>query len=178
MNSDRDIELLRRFQRGDISAFEQFIEIHQGRLHRLACAFLYQESQAEDAVQEVLIRAYKGLPTFRFASKPFSWLYRTLKNVCHEMNRKHGREICDRLVEEYEYHESRDFENQQNLKHLYAALSELSRRERDVVLLRVFEEFSEKEAAMTLGVRQGTVKTLLHRGLKKLQSKCGDIIET
>ncbi len=177
MNSDRDIELVKRFQGGDITAFEQFIESHQARLYRLAGAFLYRESLAEDAVQEVFIRAYRGLPAFRFASMPFSWLYRTLRNVCHEMNRKHRHELDYSVMENESFEETTMLENQQKLKEVYKALLGLSRRERDVVLLRVFEEFSEKETATVLGVRQGTVKTLLHRGLKKLQSKCGDILE-
>ena len=177
MNDERDIELVRRFQRGDVKAFESFIELHQGRLYRLACAFLYQESLAEDAVQEVYIRAYKGLPAFRFASKPFTWMYRTLKNVCSEMNKRHGKENGVELSEQQDNEDPIDLEYQQTLKEVYGAMQTLSRRERDVVLLRVFEEFSEKETAVTLGVRNGTVKTLLHRGLKKLQAKCGELVE-
>ena len=175
---ERDSDLVKRFQSGDIAAFETFIKQNQNRLHRLAGAFLVDKASQEDAVQEVFIRAYKGLPKFRFRSKPFTWLYRTLKNVCSEMNKqqtqrnksfRYESEMCDEAIK---------YEQRQQLSKLFSCLSELSKRERDVVLLRVFEEFSEKETAVTLGIRNGTVKTLLHRGMKKIKSHYGEITET
>ena len=177
MKEENDSDLVRRFQQGDIGAFEQFIQAHQQRLHRLAGTFLYDRSQAEDAVQEVFIRAYRGLPRFQFRSQPFSWLYRTLKNVCSEMNKKLNRTEPGNNVEEPAYEQFEQLQQERQLAYVIASLPVLSRRERDVVLLRVFEEFSEKETATILGVRKGTVKTLLHRGLKKLQEKCGPVIE-
>lgn len=177
MINESDAELVKRFQRGDIAAFECFIERYQDRLYRLARVFLYEGQSADDAVQEVLIRAYRGLPAFRFASKPFSWMYRVLKNVCSEMNRRAGREAMPSQQTEPAIDEARLYEQRQCLQQVYDALSELGRRERDVVLLRVFEGCSEKETATILGVRPGTVKTLLHRGLKKLREKHGEIIE-
>lgn len=91
MLDDTDTLLVRRFQAGDKKAFEQFIQRHQERLYRLARAFLYDPSFKDDVVQEVFIRAYTGLPKFQFRSKPFSWLYRTLQNVCSEFNKKQGK---------------------------------------------------------------------------------------
>lgn len=68
-------------------------------------------------------------------------------------------------------------EQKQELKAIFDSLTDLSRRERDVVLLRVFEEFNEAETATALGVRKGTVKSLLHRGLKKIQAKHKNILK-
>ena len=178
MKEENDSDLVRRFQKGDIGAFEQFIRAHQQRLHRLAGTFLFDRSQAEDAVQEVFIRAYRGLPRFQFRSQPFSWLYRTLKNVCSEMNRKLDKAEPRSNLDEPSYEQSEHLQQERQLASVIDNLSALSRRERDVVLLRVFEEFNEKETATILGVRRGTVKTLLHRGLKKLQDKCGPLLES
>ena len=177
MINDIDTNLVKRFQGGDIAAFEAFIQRNQDRLHRLASAFLIDNSFSDDAVQEVFIRAYTGLPQFRFHSKPFSWLYKTLKNVCSEFNRKRRYTVDKNEQENHHYDDSIQLEQKQALKKIFNMLSDLSRRERDVVLLRVFEEFSENETAITLGVKKGTVKSLLHRGLNKLQSRYGDIIE-
>ena len=177
MNEENDSDLVRRFQKGDIAAFEQFIQSHQQRLYRLAVTFLYDHSQAEDAVQEVFIRAYRGLPRFQFRSEPFSWLYRTLKNVCSEMNKKTSKTRDSNKLDEPLYEPFEQLQQERQLAYVINKLPQLSRRERDVVLLRVFEEFSEKETATILGVRKGTVKTLLHRGLKKLQDSCGPVIE-
>ncbi len=174
---DKDTALVKRFQAGDIGAFEEFIQANQQRLFRLAGIFLYEKSLAEDAVQEVFIRAYKGLPRFQFRSKPFSWLYRTLKNVCSEMNKKNSRTVTGTDAEESSYDESEHLQQQQQLQKVISTLAELSRRERDVVLLRVFEEFSEKETAITLGLKKGTIKTLLHRGLNKIKQRCGPVLD-
>ncbi len=171
MTDDTDTILVKRFQRGDIAAFEEFIQRHQQRLHRLANVFLNENSYCDDAVQEVFIRAYTGLPRFQFRSQPFSWLYKTLQNVCSEINRKQ-KAAPERGEHENHYKdEALQIEQKQELDKLFKLVSGLSRRERDVVLLRVFEECSEKETAMILGVRKGTVKSLLHRGLNKLKSR-------
>ncbi len=177
MIDDIDTDLVKRFQGGDIAAFEEFIQRNQERLHRLARAFLNEKSLSDDAVQEVFIRAYKGLPRFQFRSKPFSWLYRTLKNVCSEINKKQRN-----VVENVEYgtgfeDELVQLEHKQKLEKIIGMLSDLSRRERDVVLLRVFEEYNENETAVILGIKKGTVKSLLHRGLSKLQSRYGTFTE-
>ena len=177
MIDDIDTLLIKRFQAGDIAAFEEFIRRYQDRLHRLARVFLHEFSYCDDAVQEVFIRAYTGMPRFQFRSKPFSWLYRTLQNVCSEINRKQLRTVELEEHESYQIDEALQLEQKQQLKKIFAKLSELSRRERDVVLLRVFEEFNERETAIILGVKRGTVKSLLHRGLAKLKSKNIEITE-
>ena len=86
-----DEELVRAFQRGDRQAFGQLIERHQDRLYRLALAWLGNSDFAEDAVQEAFLRGFNSLPRFRFGATPFSWLYRTLRNICCEINRRQSK---------------------------------------------------------------------------------------
>ena len=92
-----DEELVRAFQRGDRQVFGQLIERHQDRLCRLALAWLGNSDFAEDAVQEAFLRDFNSLPRFRFGATPFSWLYRTLRNICHQMNRRQSklRAVCE-----------------------------------------------------------------------------------
>lgn len=178
MNEKTDDELIRQFQKGDISAFECFIHRHQDRLIRLAMANLYCTEYREDVVQEVFIRAYSGMPRFRFHSKPFTWLYRTLQNVCHEYNRKEQQRsalLTDKQQNETDEMQTHD--NRQQIEIVFKQLASLTKREREVVLLRIFEELSVLETAQILGIRQGTVKTLLHRGLGKLREISEDMIE-
>ena len=100
MIDDIDTVLVKRFQRGEMAAFEEFIQRNQEPLHRLSKAFLKENSFCDDAVQEVFIRAYTGMPRFQFRSKPFSWFYKTLQNVCSEINRKQMQTVA------YAEHES------------------------------------------------------------------------
>ena len=160
-----------------MAAFETLIRRHQDRLFRLSTAFLYRPEHREDAVQEVFVRAFSGMPRFQFRSKPFTWLYRTLQNVCREYNREGP--VSNHVgfeTEESKFDEGERIATQEELQAVMQQLDKLSKRERDVVLLRIFEEFNVEETAITLGIRQGTVKTLLHRGLQKLRDLKIDII--
>ena len=83
-----DDDLVRRFQRGDEVAFSVFVGRHQDRLYRLARLWLADAQDAQDVVQEVLMRSYTGLKRFAFRAQPTTWLVRTTRNVCHEFNRR------------------------------------------------------------------------------------------
>lgn len=172
MRQDSDEQLVRRFQRGDMSAFESFVERHQDRIHRLASAWLYSPDAAADAAQDVFLRALTGLPRFRFRATPFTWLYRTLRNVCHEYNRR----SADRplAVEERDLmvtdDSSRRIDNERRLERLLAKVAMLPPRQREVLILRVFEDISVEDTARTLGCRPGTVKAQLNRALGRLRA--------
>jgi len=70
--AEKDRQLVKQFQKGDMSAFSQFIQCYQDRLYRIALVKLHVKSLAEDAVQEAFLRALKGLSHFRFGAKPFT----------------------------------------------------------------------------------------------------------
>jgi RNA polymerase sigma-70 factor (ECF subfamily) len=166
---ESDIELVRRFQKGSIDAFELLLQRHQDRVYRLACAWLAQPDLAGDATQEVFLRAYKGLKRFRCRAEPFTWLYRTMKNVCHEFNRK--RQPISDETESLSDPRSLEqlLETRQSVGQIKDALCGLSKRQREVLLLRVFEEFSIEDTAQAMKCRKGTVKSLQHSALKRLR---------
>lgn len=172
MNVDEqaDTELVRRFQRGDEAAFHAIVRRFQDPVYRLAAVWLDDAQQADDAVQEVFLRSFRGLRGFRFRSAPFTWLYRMTKNVCFEFNRKRRPEALE--------HEPRDtaagpegqaaqVESARRVRELVAGLPP---RQREVVLLRIFEDLSVRETARAMGCREGTVKALLHKAMHKLQA--------
>ncbi len=178
--SDRD--LVRQFQRGDLGAFERIVLRHQDRLYRIVRVQLESADDAEDVVQEVFIRAYTGLSAFRFGAEPFTWLFRTARNVVHEANRdgllpsarrSRGPEldldaIPDGMSLEKEVDAVRALERVKGL------LANLAPRQREAVLLRIFEGLSTKETAKVLGCRPGTVKALLHGGLARLRAEMSE----
>ena len=127
------------------------------------------EQAAADACQEVFVRGYKGLRRFRFRSAPFTWLYRTTRNVCHEFNRVRRTEALDeepmdaRSVPE---HEVAAHDSARRVRQLVSRLPE---RQREVVMLRMFEDLSVRETALAMGCREGTVKALLHKATSRLR---------
>lgn len=164
-----DGDLVRRYQKGDSQACRELLQRHQDRLYRLAGLWLYDASETEDVVQEVFARALRGLLRFRFRSAPFTWFYTTCRNVCREHNRR-------RRGEEYEDQPgAQAFEPQEQARlrevrtQAHALLATLTERQRDVVVLRIFEEFSVRETAAIMGCREGTVKALLHKALTAMR---------
>jgi len=98
MKKQSDEALLKEFLRGNDQAFTKFIQRYQDVIYRLALKNLNNEDIAREAAQEVFVRAWQKLKNWRFGlgGKPFSWLYRTMLNVCSEMRKKHRREIKKR----------------------------------------------------------------------------------
>jgi RNA polymerase sigma-70 factor (ECF subfamily) len=78
---DQDAELVRLAQGGDVRAFEALVVKYQRRLARHVARYLKSAADVEDAVQEVFIRVYRGLKSFRGDSQFYTWLYRIATNV-------------------------------------------------------------------------------------------------
>lgn len=159
-----DAELVRRFNEGDALAFDALVRRHQDRLFRLVSVWLYDPSRAEDATQEVFLRAYRGLGRFRFRAEPFTWLFRTARLVCLEMNRQRRYEPLP--TEDPPAADSGD--SAIALAEVRALVSDLPARQREVVMLRIFEDLSVSETARAMGCREGTVKALLNKARKQL----------
>ena len=166
-----DVELVKRFKSGDATAFDAIVQRFQDRVFRLACVWLYDDQSAADVTQEVFVRGYKGLRSFRFRSAPFTWLYRTTRNVCNEYNRVRRAEPLDDEPHDPDSAPESDvsaYESARQVRQLVAGLPE---RQREVVVLRIFEDLSVKETAQSMGCREGTVKALLHKATEKLKTK-------
>ena len=96
---DPDGLLVRRARRGDRDAFERLVERHQHRLYTLAARLTGSRADAEDAVQEALIRAWLNLPTFRGGALFSTWLYRICVNAAHDLRSKRRPEPSEAAVE-------------------------------------------------------------------------------
>lgn len=168
-NDATDEQLVQQFRDGDALAFELLIRRHQDRIFRLASVWLYDDQQAADVAQDVFLRSHKGLLSFRFRSSVFTWLYRTTRNVCHEHNRKRRVQPLDTEpvdMSENPAQSAASAETAQKVRNLVAVLPQ---RQREVVMLRIFEGLSVREAALAMGCREGTVKALLHKASAKLR---------
>jgi RNA polymerase sigma-70 factor (ECF subfamily) len=168
-----DKELIKEFLAGNPGAFDAFVRRHQDRIYRLACARLYHADDAVDVAQEVFLRAYKGLKRFHFHAEPFTWLYRTLENVCNEYNRRTVRErALNQRLEDVDDLQApaQDGAGQIQLRQIRRVIGRLPQRQQDVVLLRIFEGMSVEETARILKCREGTVKAHLNKAINNLRS--------
>lgn len=167
MESDSD--LVRRFQRGDEAAFGDLVDRFGDRVFRLASVWLYDSQLAADAAQDVFVRAHRGLRRFRFKAAPFTWLYRTTKNVCYEYNNKRGFEsLADEPISTAPSADVR-LDRATIAARIRALVAQLPERQRDAVMLRIFEELSVAQTAKVMGCRPGTVKAHLHKAIERLK---------
>ena len=135
-----DVELVRQFKSGDANAFDAIVRRFQDRVYRLACVYLYDEQLAADAAQEVFVRSYKGLRHFRFRAAPFTWLYRATRNVCHEYNRARQHEALLDEPPDMSMAPEQQVTGADVARQVRALVAKLPVRQREVVLLRLFEE--------------------------------------
>ena len=138
--------------------------VGEGRLDR--------SDRADDVAQVVFLRAFTGLRRFRFGAAPATWLFRMTRNVCNEFNRvrrRHDQAKIDPTMPAAGEDAVSDVVRRETIAEVRALVAQLPPRQRDVVLLRVFEELSVDETARTLGCRPGTVKATLHKAMRNLR---------
>lgn len=168
-HEESDNELVRRFQRGDIDAFDTVVRRYQDRICRMAAVWLHDEQYSVDVAQEVFLRGFKGLRSFRSRSALFTWLYRTTRNVCREQNRSKTAAPLDFEPIDALANPESQVSRQHAAREVRELVAALPERQQEVVLLRVFEEMSVRDAARAMGCREGTVKALLHQAMTRLK---------
>lgn len=174
MNSEAWIQ---RVRQGDEAAWEAIVREHQEGVFRLAYLHLGDAAEAEDVTQRTFIRAFRNAHRFD-AGRPLKpWLLSIGANLAKNRRRSLGRywAALRRFGERVLLPRSDGgrmtraaFESQTDGE-LWQAIMQLSQSDREVIYLRFFLEMSVAESAQTLGVAQGTVKSRLHRALKRLR---------
>ena len=168
-------DLVARAKRGDIAAYEELVRAYQGLAHR--AAFLVGDAaEADDAVQEAFVKAYRALGRFREGSPFRPWLLRIVANEARNRRRSAGRRanLALRVVEDRPADGAAPSPEEAVLVHerraaLAAAIARLREEDRLVVTCRYLLDLSEAETAATLGIPTGTAKSRLARALVRLR---------
>ena len=168
---DPDGPLVRRAQKGDRWAFEQLVDRHQHRLFTLAARLLGSPDEAADAVQEAFIRAWLGLSSFRHGARFSTWLYRICLNAVHDQRTKRPTASLDEVAEPVDLRDQ--YVTQELSGALQQALSALEEEYRGAVVLYDVLGCSYAEIAELTGVAEGTVKSRIFRGRKRLAELLG-----
>jgi len=188
-----DYSLIRAFHAGDRTAFDIIVLKHKDRVFNLCLRFLGNYHEAEDTAQDVFIKAYGSLRSFRFESSFFTWLYRIAVNTCK--NKIKSREYrfkkmsagMDNPEESPGLHRlerlddpvsnpALDLEKKETMKALQCAIDSLPPDQKSVVILRDIQGLSYEEMADITGFKLGTLKSRLSRARNALKEKLGGII--
>src|SRR5262244_3047272 len=94
-NSDEDAELVDRYLAGDMTAFDELMIRYERQIYRVCYRFVENREDAMDLAQEVFIKAFEHLPSFRRESSLKTWLYRIAMNHCINHVKKHSHEFVE-----------------------------------------------------------------------------------
>jgi RNA polymerase sigma-70 factor (ECF subfamily) len=177
---DIDAQLVERCLAGDEGAWEDLVKTHTRRVYGICYRFTGKDSEAQDLTQDVFLRLFRTLKSFRAGEGSFSvWLTRMTRNLLIDNYRRTKLErVTDSIEDQLPMLEERSssaagradglLAGREASEILQAALQRLSPELRETVILRDLEEMEYKEIADTLGVPEGTVKSRLNRGRAEL----------
>ncbi len=175
---DEDQKAILDCQMGKSESYRVLVDKYKVRAYHAALIFTGNKEDAMDLSQEAFFRAYRSIKTFERGKKFYTWLYQILKNLCiNHLQRKKKKSPVLSDVEEYagpdlyfspdgrpdeifEEHEMRDL--------VWNGLAKLKSEDREIIILKEFQEMSYKEIAEILEIPLGSVMSRLFYAKKKL----------
>ena len=181
-----DFLLIREVQRGNHAAFQSLIYAHDQSVLKLALRITGSQADAQDAYQEIFLRAFKKLTSFRFECKFSTWIYRIATNVCLDhLRRKRARKETSAIEvnadgEEYNLlnqvsddgaasNPERQILRRELAAHISLALTKLTPRERIIFELKHCQGLTLRTMSRILNCSEATIKTTLFRARQKLR---------
>jgi len=169
-----DFELIKRFNAGDEAAFNDIVKKYQKKIYWHARRMTGNHLDADEVVQEVLIAIYNNLKKFRFQSSLYTWIYRiTSTRTLNFLNRSKVKRfigIEDSNANELNSHDDiiGDFEQREKFARLEKKLRTLPAKQREVFIMRNFDDMSYKEISEITGRSEGGLKANYFHAVNKL----------
>jgi RNA polymerase sigma-70 factor (ECF subfamily) len=176
--ANEDQQAISDCQMGKTESYRILVERYKTRAYYAALMFTGNREDALDISQEAFFRAFKSIKSFEKGKNFYTWLYRIVRNLCinhfhrikkrstvfSDVENRTGLEMTipaiSRPDEIFEEHELRDV--------VWKALNSLSEKDREILLLKEFNELSYKEISETLDIPIGSVMSRLYYARKKL----------
>jgi len=177
---DSDSSLVSRCLRGDETAWEDLVRLHTRKVYALCYRFTGSGSEAQDLTQEVFLRVFRTVKSFRQTEGSFAtWLSRVTRNLLIDHYRRTRQErVTDSIEEQLPMMEvegaaassrpDQALAGREASEILQATLQKLSPDLREAVILRDLQEMEYREIAQVLGIPEGTVKSRINRGRAEL----------
>ena len=187
-----DEELVRRAKNDDPWALEQLVLRYQQKIYAIAYQMLDGDAEeARDRTQDAFLKAFRNIRRFKGKSSFYTWLYRIVINTCIDARRRHRR--WKEIFFPWRFEKNKDEAPENSLEEfpdanpnsdplatasgrqleddVKSALKKLSKRQRTIFQLKVFQEMSIAEIAEALELAEGTVKTHLFRATQVVQKQ-------
>jgi len=172
--TDEDQEIIRNVLFNSADAYRLLVEKYQVPVYNLLLRMVHNQDDARELTQDVFVKAYEALPSFRFEFRFFSWLYRMAVNLAlNHLKKKRGFIGLDQVKNLPEEKEDKNNERQIQLK---MAVNQLKDKYKVVVVLKYYQQLSYKETAYILNLPEKKVRSRLYDArvlLKKILEKTG-----
>lgn len=181
-----DNEIIELCKKGDRDAFNALMERYQVRVFNIAYGMLSDYEDASDAAQEIFIKVYRSISSFKGQSAFTTWLYVICRNVCNDFLRKRQRAGVSVSIDEDEPENAvrelksdlptpeEQVEMNERQMAVRAAINELKPEHREVLIYADMQQLSNEEVAQILKCPLGTVKSRLNRARNALRKKLSD----
>ena len=179
-------KLISRASGGDPSAFNQLMGMHEKRMYAVALRMCSNREDAQDCLQEAMLRVYRAIGGFKGQSSFGTWVYRITMNTClDELRRKKNKQNVsfDNLLDQgwSPADDSASPEKKvmqiEMRKSISTSIQELPEDMRSAIIMRDIHGYSYDEIADILGVNVGTIKSRISRGREKLREKLSNFSE-
>ena len=175
-----DAQAIRLCQQGHREAYGFLVERYKERAYYSALGILGSHEAALDISQDAFVRAFRAIKRFESGKKFFTWYYQILRNLCLNFIRdkkRHARSFSE--IDDYEINKLTDdtgdasvLAEQNELRQaLWQAMDEIKPKEREIIMLKEFQDLSYKEIAEILDIPIGTVMSRLYNARQALKAK-------
>ena len=172
-----------RVKSGDSESFKWLVDTYRDMVYTICLRMLNNEADAEEAAQDVFVKAYRSINRFQEKSKFSTWLYRITYNQCISVIRKKVKmidlvdEVPDDEVNEADMSGLDRLSAEERSRYLQMAIEALPETDSVVITLFYYDELSLEEIAEITGLTSNNIRIKLHRSRKKMYRVLGEILK-
>lgn len=170
-DTDADLNLVERYLGGDLTAFDEIMLRYERSIFRLCYRFTSNSDDARDLAQDVFIKAFENLVSFRKESSLKTWLYRIATNHCINHKKANFRQFVEVTDSMKQTHSTVQIamEEKEQRDHLRHLVTKLPPKQRAILELRIHEQLSYEEIATMSNRSISTIKASVFFALEKLR---------
>lgn len=174
MNQISDLDLITEFKQGNDKAYNHLVLRYQEKIYWVVRRLLSDHDEADDVVQDVFVKVYHSLHSFKGESSFYTWLYRIAINLSlNELRRQKTRKTfsLDDAAVQHESHDAlplEQMERKEQTRLIKEAIEKLPEKQKKVFLLRYYEELPYEEIAKVLKTSVGGLKANYFHAVKKI----------
>lgn len=184
MHANTEIHCIERIKKGDHEAFSWIVDKYKDLVYTLCIKMLSSEVDAEEAAQDVFVKVYKSISSFRGSSKFSTWIYRITYNQCISIIRKKVKmidmvdELSDGEIDEETLDALELLKREERSFYIKQAMEALPETDAFVLTLFCYEELSLEEICEVTGQANSNIRIRLHRARKKMYIVLSELMKS